>query len=133
MKAIAIVVALLALTAVGAQAQTYTTASTIRWDAPSNAMDAADAASFTYRLYINSTTVFTALTGVVCGPPVAPDVVFSCQAPVLAQMLPGLNKRKMSTTLTAEDTSTPVSGESAMSNVFIVNRKPNAPGNNRAQ
>jgi hypothetical protein len=64
-------------------------------------------------------------------PAVAPDVTFSCQAPVQASVLAALNRRKASTVLTSEDTTTPVTGESGPSNVFIVNRKPNNPAQNR--
>lgn len=116
-----------------AMAQTYTTSSQFKWDAPTNAMDAADAAAFTYRAYINGSPTGVILNFVACLPAVAPDVVFSCSAPMAASLLPAVNKRKTSVYVTAEDTTTPVSGESGPSNVFIVNRKPNNPTTLRNQ
>lgn len=120
-----IIVALL-LVAAPVSAQTYTTASQFKWDAPSNAMDAADAAQFTTRVYLNGSATGVVLTGVTCGPPVAPDVTFSCTAPVQASMLTALNRRKSSAYITSEDTTTPVSGESGPSNAVVVNRRPNS-------
>jgi hypothetical protein len=114
-----------------ALAQTYTTANQFKWDAPTNAMDAADAAGFTYKVYVNGSATGVVLTGVTCGPAVAPDVVFSCAAPLPAVTLAGLNRRKSTVYVTGEDTSTPVSGESDPSNVFATNRKPNPPSKTR--
>jgi len=107
-------------------AQTYTASSQAKWDAPTNAMDAADAASFTYRIYVNSSTTGVPLASVTCTAPVAPDVTFSCSAPLPSAVLAALNRRKASAHITAEDTTTPVSGESGPSNTFTVNRRPNS-------
>ena len=109
-----------------ALAQTYTTASVMKWNAPTNAMDAADAASFTYRAYVNGATTGVAVLGVTCGPAVAPDTVFSCSAAIPSSLLAGLNRRRSTVYITGEDTTTPVSGESDPSNTFVVNRRPNA-------
>ena len=108
-----------------ALAQTYTTSSQFKWDAPTNAMDAADAASFTYRAYVNGSGTGVAVAGVTCGAPVAPDVTFSCSAPIPSSLLAGLNRRRSTVFITGEDTTTPVSGESTPSNTFVVNRRPN--------
>lgn len=130
LKSCGILFALLLCASV-AQAQTYTTSSQFKWDAPTNAMDAGDAQAFTTRVYINGSATGVALTGVTCGPPVAPDVTFSCSAPVQASMLNALNRRKSSAYITSEDTTTPVSGESGPSNTVIVNRRPNNPNSYR--
>lgn len=125
--------ALVMLTAGTATAQTYTTSSQFSWDAPANAMDAADAQAFTYRAFVNGASVGVVLASVTCGPPVAPDVTFSCAAPFPAEILPGMNRRRSSVYLTAEDTVTPVSGESDASNIVVTNRRPGGPTKLRGQ
>lgn len=127
-----VLVALLAWPAL-AQAQTYTTSSQMKWDAPTNAMDAADAQSFTYRAYVNGSSTGVALASVTCAAPVAPDVTFSCSAPVPASIVAGLNRRRSTIYITAEDAVTPVSGESGSSNTVVTNRKPNSPSGLQGQ
>ena len=116
-----------------ALAQTYTPTSLMKWDAPTNAMDAADAATFTYRAYVNGSTTGVAVAGVTCTAPVAPDVTFSCHALIPSTLLAGLNRRRSTVYITAEDTVTPVSGESGPSNTVITNRRPNNPTQLRNQ
>jgi hypothetical protein len=116
-----------------ATAQTYSGTSLIKWDSSSNAMDAQDAQTFTYKAYVNGSSVGVVVNNVTCGPPIAPDVVFSCQAPVPASLVQALNRRRSAIYISAEDTVTPVSGESLISNTFTTNRKPNQPEKLRLQ
>ena len=142
MKTLLVIACLLVSSA--AQAQTYTTASVMKWDAPSNAMDAADAQSFTWRAYVNGATAGVVVAGVTCGAPepaqpvvacgsTAAHSTFTCSATMPAAIVPGMNRRRSSLVITSEDTATPVSGESGPTNSCVTNRRPNASTNLRNQ
>lgn len=101
MKAAALVVALLLVPCV-AQAQVYTTSNRLVWGAPINAMDVADAQQAVYKLYVDG-KAWGDLTPVTCRTPDPGDNVATCETPLSQALVPVVNKRKVSLSLTVRD------------------------------
>lgn len=106
-----------------------TTTFVIFWAAPSN-VTLATASTLEYRLYVDSDTVFTILSTKTCGPPIAPDLIATCQQTVPATALPVLNTiGSHNIRLTAYSASANLESEKSLP--FVLRTPPAAPGNLR--